>query len=87
MYPTVTEKQSLQDIAVQNLTSYLADLLDKIKERALYLGLVDIVFAYAYDYRITEGEHNVGGANVACVGNACTCVWYMCTGGVSMDNL
>jgi hypothetical protein len=26
------------------------------------LGLVDIIFAYAYDYRITEGEHNVESA-------------------------
>ena len=37
----------------------MPDLLDKGTKKALYLGLVDIVFAYAYDYRITEGEHNV----------------------------
>ena len=35
------------------------DLLDKATRRTLYFGLVDIIFAYAYDYRITEGEHNV----------------------------
>jgi protein SHQ1 len=41
-------------------------LLDKAAERVLYLGLVDIIFAYAYDYRITEGEHNVESAWTIC---------------------
>ncbi|KAI8849569.1 SHQ1 protein-domain-containing protein [Chytridium lagenaria] len=27
--------------------------------RPIYLGLVDILFAYCYDLRVTEGEHNV----------------------------
>ncbi|KAI9328683.1 SHQ1 protein-domain-containing protein [Zopfochytrium polystomum] len=27
--------------------------------RTLFLGLVDILFAYCYDYRVTEGDHNV----------------------------
>ena len=35
------------------------DILDKATERILYLGMIDIIFAYAYDYRITESEHNV----------------------------
>lgn len=35
------------------------DILDKATERALYLGMIDIIFAYAYDHRITESEHSV----------------------------
>ena len=35
------------------------DLLDKATKRSLYLGLVDIIFAYAYNYRSTEGEGTV----------------------------
>ncbi|XP_065829745.1 protein SHQ1 homolog isoform X2 [Oscarella lobularis] len=34
-------------------------LLDKEEERAVYLGLVDILFAYCYNHRITEGENTV----------------------------
>lgn len=35
-------------------------------EKAVYLGLVDLMFAYSYNYRITEGEDNV--ESVWCVG-------------------
>ena len=38
---------------------YITDLLEKPTRRALYLGLVDIIFAFAYDNRTTEGEGNV----------------------------
>ncbi|CAH1783363.1 unnamed protein product [Owenia fusiformis] len=34
-------------------------LLDAHIERHLYLGLVDLMFAYAYNHRITEGENSV----------------------------
>lgn len=34
-------------------------MLDKATKHSLYLGLVDIVFAYAYNLRTTEGESNV----------------------------
>lgn len=37
----------------------LVDLLDTAAKRTLYLGLVDIIFAYAYNYRTTEGEGSV----------------------------
>ncbi len=36
-----------------------ADLLDKASCRCLYLGLIDIIFAFAYNHRTTEGEANV----------------------------
>ena len=28
-------------------------------KRTLYLGLVDVIFAFAYDHRTTLGENNV----------------------------
>ena len=31
-------------------------LLDDEQEKALLLGLIDIIFAYAYDFRTTEGD-------------------------------
>ncbi|XP_029838578.3 protein SHQ1 homolog [Ixodes scapularis] len=34
-------------------------LLDKQTEASLLLGLVDILFAYAYNVRVTEGDNNV----------------------------
>lgn len=34
-------------------------LLDKQARRATWLGLVDILLAYSYEIRVTEGEHNV----------------------------
>ena len=34
-------------------------LLDKVTRRSLYLGLVDTIFAYAYNHRTTLGENNV----------------------------
>lgn len=34
-------------------------LLDKEEEISLYLGLVDIIYAYAYNHRTTEGENTV----------------------------
>lgn len=45
-----------------DLTHYIhTDLLDKATRRSLYLGLIDIIFAYAYNYRTTEGENSVSG--------------------------
>ncbi|KAL5460557.1 hypothetical protein EMCRGX_G034009, partial [Ephydatia muelleri] len=41
-------------------------LLDKATRYSLYLGLVDIMFAFAYDYRTTEGEPNVESAWTIC---------------------
>lgn len=37
-------------------------LLDEQVEQSLLLGLVDIIFAYAYNYRTTEGENTVESA-------------------------
>ncbi len=34
-------------------------LVDYQTERSLYLGLIDIIFAYVYDYRITDGDGSV----------------------------
>lgn len=34
-------------------------LLDKAMEKEAYLGLVDILYAYAYNVRCSEGEENV----------------------------
>lgn len=34
-------------------------LLDKKARFHVWLGLVDIILAYVYDVRTTEGEHNV----------------------------
>lgn len=34
-------------------------LLDQKTEASVMLGLVDIMFAYAYDVRTTEAEHSV----------------------------
>lgn len=34
-------------------------LLDKKARFYVWLGLVDIILAYVYDVRTTEGEHNV----------------------------
>lgn len=36
-------------------------LLDKVTLHSVYLGLVDIVYAFAYNHRINEGESNVRG--------------------------
>ena len=35
-------------------------------EKSIYLGLVDLMFAYCYNYRITEGDNNV--ESVWCIG-------------------
>ncbi|KAI8881454.1 SHQ1-domain-containing protein [Backusella circina FSU 941] len=35
-------------------------------EKSTYLGLVDLMFAYSYNYRLTEGENNV--ESVWCIG-------------------
>jgi protein SHQ1 len=40
------------------------DLLSN--EKSTYLGLVDLMFAYSYNYRLTEGENNV--ESVWCIG-------------------
>ncbi|XP_063071345.1 protein SHQ1 homolog [Engraulis encrasicolus] len=34
-------------------------LLDKASRRQVWLGLLDILLAYAYEIRVTEGEHSV----------------------------
>lgn len=34
-------------------------VLDKATRYHVWLGLVDIILAYIYDVRTTEGEHNV----------------------------
>ena len=34
-------------------------MLNSITRQQVYLGLVDILFAYAYNHRVTEGELNV----------------------------
>lgn len=41
-------------------------LLDYRTERIVYLGLVDIMFAYAYNHRTTEGENSVESAWTIC---------------------
>ena len=38
-------------------------LLDKATRRSLYLGLIDIIFAFAYDNRTTLGENSVREVN------------------------
>jgi len=43
---------------VLTLTGCL-DLLSETEETRVYLGLVDIMFAYVYDHRTTEGENQV----------------------------
>ncbi|XP_022518458.2 protein SHQ1 homolog [Astyanax mexicanus] len=37
-------------------------LLDKATRHQVWLGLVDVILAYVYDVRTTEGEHNVESA-------------------------
>ena len=37
----------------------MKDLLEEGEEKAVYLGLVDVLYAYAYNYRVSEGESNV----------------------------
>lgn len=47
-------------------------LLDKASRRQVWLSLVDVLLAYCYDVRSTEGEHNVS----VCVRErlrVCTC--------------
>jgi len=34
-------------------------LLDKLQKKRLHFGLIDILFAYCYDWRITQGSHCV----------------------------
>ncbi|EDV25406.1 uncharacterized protein TRIADDRAFT_2681, partial [Trichoplax adhaerens] len=41
-------------------------LLDKLEDYQLLLGLIDIIFAYAYNYRTTEGENTVESAWTIC---------------------
>ena len=43
---------------LQSLTN-LTDLIEGESLIHVYLGLVDIMFAYAYNHRVTEGENNV----------------------------
>ncbi|KAI9263671.1 SHQ1 protein-domain-containing protein [Sporodiniella umbellata] len=39
-------------------------------EKTIYLGLVDLLFAYSYNYRMTEGEGNV--ESCWCIGKLCS---------------
>ncbi|XP_072016545.1 protein SHQ1 homolog [Amphiura filiformis] len=41
-------------------------LLDQKTEASVLLGLIDVLFAYAYDVRTTEGEHSVESAWTIC---------------------
>lgn len=41
------------------ILTVLSDLLDSQEEMVVYLGLVDIMFAYVYNHRTTEGENHV----------------------------
>ncbi|XP_039272667.2 protein SHQ1 homolog [Styela clava] len=34
-------------------------LLDKVQTQSVYMGLVDILFSYAYNWRCTEGDYSV----------------------------
>jgi len=52
---TFTEEEKEQMRKFTN-RSYL---LDKKARFHVWLGLVDIILAYVYDVRTTEGEHNV----------------------------
>ncbi len=52
MYPT-----KLHDFHSFDVRSYIIS-----NERALLLGLVDIIFAYCYDYRTQQGESTVESA-------------------------
>ncbi|EEC09152.1 conserved hypothetical protein [Ixodes scapularis] len=45
--------------ATRSYATTLRNLLDKQTEASLLLGLVDILFAYAYNVRVTEGDNNV----------------------------
>jgi len=40
--------------------NFFLDLLNDPK--AIYLGLVDLLFAYSYNHRFTEGENNIESA-------------------------
>ncbi|XP_063797101.1 protein SHQ1 homolog [Pseudophryne corroboree] len=55
---TFTEKEKQQLRKFTN-KSYL---LDKKAEKQLYLGLIDLLLAYCYEVRVTEGERNVESA-------------------------
>lgn len=41
-------------------------LIDNVQERRLYLGLIDLLFAYSYNYRTTLGEDTVESAWTVC---------------------
>lgn len=49
-------------------TRFDVDLLSN--EKATYLGLVDILFAYSYNHRVFEGENTVESA--WCIGKLCS---------------
>ncbi|RDD43192.1 Protein SHQ1-like protein [Trichoplax sp. H2] len=54
------EKQQLRELPNKEY------LLDKLEDYQLLLGLIDIIFAYAYNYRTTEGENTVESAWTIC---------------------
>ena len=45
---------NLNSLINQWTLTHYKDLLDEQVEQSLLLGLVDIIFAYAYNYRTTE---------------------------------
>jgi hypothetical protein len=45
------------------VTLTVKDLLDDAVVTTLYLGLIDILFGYAYNVRVNEGEENVSTSN------------------------
>ncbi|XP_064404821.1 protein SHQ1 homolog isoform X2 [Halichondria panicea] len=55
-----SEREKLKDLPNKDY------LLDKASSRCLYLGLIDIIFAFAYNHRTTEGEGNVESAWTVC---------------------
>ncbi|XP_041349885.1 protein SHQ1 homolog [Gigantopelta aegis] len=50
---TESEKEKMKNLPNKEY------LIEKGDLQPVYLGLVDIVFAYAYNHRVTEGENNV----------------------------
>ncbi|OUM68948.1 hypothetical protein PIROE2DRAFT_38662 [Piromyces sp. E2] len=46
-------------VSKMNIDMEVDSPINIVNEKALYLGLVDLLFAYCYDYRTTEGESTV----------------------------
>lgn len=63
--PDIVEFTAAERDELKNLPNRTY-MLDKATKRSLYLGLVDILFAFAYDFRSTEGEGTVESAWTIC---------------------